>query len=37
MYLNRLNDLKELKSVDVGLDGFSSFMNTGPRKESDFR
>ena len=33
----RLNDLKEFEAMDLGLDGFSSFMNTGPRKEGDFR
>ena len=33
----RLNDLKEFKSMDLGLDGFSSFMNTGSGKDSDFK
>ena len=33
----RLNDLKEFEAMDLGLDGFSSFMNSGPRKEGDFR
>ena len=33
----RLSDLKEFKSIDVGSDGFSSLMNTGPRKDGDFR
>jgi len=33
----RLNDLKEFEAMDLGLDGFSSFMNTGRAKEGDFR
>ena len=33
----RLNDLKDFKSMDLGLGEFCSFMNTGPRKEDDFR
>ena len=32
----RLKDLESFKSMDLGLDGFSSFMNSGPREKGHF-